>query len=348
MRFNLSASPIVTAGLALLEHPMLRVPVYLPAALSGATAEPGVKAVPLVFWLMDVLRPRRVLSQIGSHGLVHAACCQAVVEGHFETTCWLLRGAAGDESETLQQLRAGRFITCSKPINDLATVADGSLDLITLPVARAGDVNGVDQEVWLKKRAPEGVLLLYGAGVQDLPPEGVLRANGGAVLRLGDDDAPLLLVLGPEAPELLQALAASAPDCAEYTGVNGLLLRQIRQLELETLARAYSASVPGLSTLPQAAPKTLAEAEAQMARLIEQQAADLEELASECEAQADILRAQNKQHQAQLAGVKANLKRKDAIIARLEKHIAAMRNDHQENMPSKPIETARRKPFWRR
>ena len=130
--------------------------------------------------------------------------------------------------------------------------------------------------------------------------------------------------------------------------MNAVLLRQIRRLELETLARAYSASVPDLAVVPQPAPKTLAEAEAQMAQLIQQQAADLEEIASECAAQANVLREQNKQHQATLAGLKAKLKRKNAIIAQLEKQIAAKQTNHQENVPPKPVARAQRKPFWRR
>lgn len=319
MEAELSSDPLVKGATLLSGHAMLRVPDHLPGALSGR-GEPVLMALPVLSWLLDLVRPQVVVNHTAGRGLAHLACCQMMVGQGGK--CYLV--TSNDVTETIADLRKSQFRGCSVDLRDPAILEAGSVELATFLMASAADGETFDWSGWLMRRAPRGVILAYGAGCHELAASGQLVVDEGAVLRLGSEDMPLLLALGPEAPAVLRALAVLSAEEAERRALEVLLQNQMRRLELEVLARSQPALAPDPTALHQPPPRSLAEAEAQIARLIEQQAADLDELQVEFDTRDAALDAQEARHQAEMEQHQAELARKEAIIARLENHIAAV------------------------
>lgn len=325
------SDPLVSAAQMSAGHPFFRLPTHLPGALPAGGA-PVLAALPVVFWLMDLLRPKRVVNQAGARGLAHLACCEMAARAGG--TCALISDSK--IPETLLIARNAQFRDHSVDLSRPEALAAGSVDLVTIPLPRAADVGAVDWSLWRARRAPAGVILAYGAGCHDLGALGGL--TGDAVLMLGPQEAPVLLALGQQAPAVLHQLADQPSDAPERQALDALVVVQMRRLELEVLARAQPILGPDPTTLDLPPPQSLAEAEAQMARLIEQQAADLDGLQAEFDARDAEMVAQDARHQAERAAHRQELARKDAIIARLEAHIAAE--------PPAAAAVSRRR-FWR-
>ncbi len=297
-----SANALLHAAALLRNHPVLRLPEHLPGVVSdpvSGRAEPALAAVPLVLWLMDLLRPRQVVNYSRGRGLVHLACCQMAADLDAKNTCCHLSAPEG-VSDWVQSHRQGTEAAVSVDLQDLTRLPSASVELIT--VSYKGNTRQLDWRHW---RAPQGVILAYGAGCEELAP-----ALGGAVLDI--NTVPILLAPGPEAPAVLREVT---PDLL------ALLQMQARRLELEVLVRAQPVLISDPTALRQPPPRNLAEAEVQIARLISQQADDLDAVQLEFEARDAELAAERIRHQAALEAQRADLHRKDAIIAALEAHL---------------------------
>lgn len=311
MTFDFSAIPVLTAAAVLAEHRLLQVPNYLQDA-----SEEDVSAVPLALWLTELLRPKTVVSLDGYSGVVHAAVCQVVLELGLKSRCYIHQ--AHPPSDLFMTLCQQELQGCSHPLLQLSQFDAGQVDLMLIELATAARVADINWQELMSKLSQQGVLLLYGGGIPDVPHE-IRAVEPGQQVVLGTPDMPVLLILGAQVPAEVQALGVDA----DVSGLRVLLQQQGRRLSLEALARQQALLTPDPTAPQLIPPQDLAQAKAQIAQLIEQQAADLDALAARFAAEEEERQLQRGARQEELRLLTEDLQRKDEIIATLEARIAA-------------------------
>lgn len=320
MTFDFSLFPTLGAVAALNNHSLLRVPQYL-----GDDTEEMLAAVPLAYWMADLVEPKTILSLDGTNGQLHGVFCEWAMSRKCDTDCYIHQA----------QPPAGRFMElCKKSWNEHSRpmpawdkIAAGTADMITVEVNTTARVAEIDWGDLTTKLSSSGVILVYGAAADDIPREARYGTQGGCI-NLGNADVPLLLILGREAPAVLLSLIEQASgenddevSLAELCGLRAILGEQRRRLFLESWARRQSPLISD-PTAPQfEPPKDLADAETQIAQLIEQQASDLEALVAGFAAKEEDRLTQERVNRERMHGLEADLARKDEIIATLEARI---------------------------
>ncbi|MBW3245423.1 hypothetical protein KUV57_22485 [Epibacterium sp. DP7N7-1] len=323
MTFSDPCSPI-SAARALQNHSLFWMPDYL-------TESAGVAQLPLVFWLVDALRPNVVVSLGGHEGVVHLGICQAVQKLALDCTCYFhLAQPAG---ETFMRRCQDSYRECSRPLAALKDVPDGAVDLACVNVTDVARGEEIDWEKLHRKLSSCGVLLIYGAAVDvphhPLPAAAVALLSGGSRLQLGGGADAAVLLFAATPPAGVAALAALGEVDADPAGaaaVTALLRNQGRLLELERHRRALPILAPDPTAPELPEPQTLEEAKAQMAQLVELHASDLEQFGAQLEGHGEDIAALKAAHQKELADAKAELARKDMMLETLNQRLGERYN----------------------
>jgi GT2 family glycosyltransferase len=140
-----------------------------------------VEHVPFAFWLVDVLRPQRIV-ELGTHtGVSYSAMCQAVKTLGLATSCFAIDTWKGDEHAGLYGEDAygefaafhdRRYSAFSRMIRSTFDEAlhhfeDGSIDLLHIDGLHTYEAVRHDYEAWLPKLAANAVVLLHDINVRE-------------------------------------------------------------------------------------------------------------------------------------------------------------------------------------
>jgi O-antigen biosynthesis protein len=140
-----------------------------------------VEHVPFAFWLVDVLRPRRIV-ELGTHnGVSYSAMCQAIKTLALATSCFAIDTWKGDEHAgfygeevyrdfaAFHDQRYGAFSQLVRSTFDdaLRHFEDGSIDLLHIDGLHAYEAVRHDYESWLPKLAANAVVLFHDTNVRE-------------------------------------------------------------------------------------------------------------------------------------------------------------------------------------
>lgn len=189
-----------------------------------------VEHVPFAFWLVDVLRPQRIV-ELGTHtGVSYSAMCQAVKTLGLATSCFAIDTWKGDEHAGLYgedvysefaAFHDRRYSAFSRMIRSTFDEAlhhfeDGSIDLLHIDGLHTYEAVRHDYEAWLPKLAANAVVLLHDINVRERD-FGVFRLwNEITAGRLHFDflhgHGLGVLVHGQDYPDALRALFGAGDD----------------------------------------------------------------------------------------------------------------------------------------
>lgn len=136
--------------------------------------------VPFAMFLVDALRPRRIVELGTSSGVSYCAFCQAVRELKLGARCYAIADRQVDEqrgTDTDEQIKDLRehhdplyegFSTLIESTFDeaLAHFEDGTIDLLHMDADHAYDAVRADFESWLPKMSTSGVMLFHHTNVR--------------------------------------------------------------------------------------------------------------------------------------------------------------------------------------
>lgn len=140
-----------------------------------------IEHVPFAFWLVDVLRPRRIV-ELGTHtGVSYSAMCQAVKTLGLATSCFAIDIWKGDEHagfydeevyQDLAKFHDQRFSGFSQLLRStfddaLPYFEDGSIDLLHIDGLHTYEAVRHDYQSWLPKLATNAVVLFHDTNVRE-------------------------------------------------------------------------------------------------------------------------------------------------------------------------------------
>jgi GT2 family glycosyltransferase len=154
-----------------------------------------VEHVPFAFWLVDVLRPRRIVELGAYNGVSYSAMCQAVKTLGLATSCFAIDTWKGDQHggfygedlyrdfATFHDRRYSAFSQLLRSAFDdaLRHFEDRSVDLLHIDGLHTYEAVKHDYESWRPKLAANAVVLFHDINV---------RERGFGVFRLWNEIAP--------------------------------------------------------------------------------------------------------------------------------------------------------------
>lgn len=186
--------------------------------------------VPFAFWIVDALRPRALVELGTWHGMSYLAFCQAIAALDLETRALAVDTWAGDhqagliETEALASLRQvhdpkyRHFSTLVQSTFDdaLATVPDGSVDLLHIDGLHTYAAVRHDFETWLPKLSDRAVVLFHDTqerhddfGVYEFWAEVAARYPH---FEFAHEHGLGVLGVGPDLPAEVRSLFAATSD----------------------------------------------------------------------------------------------------------------------------------------
>lgn len=314
-----------------MNHCLLWSPDYL--ARSAGQAH-----VPLMFWLVDLLKPRQTLSLGGAEGVVHAAICQAAARNALNCDCrvHLLHPA----NERFIRHISKHYADFSLPVGDLADIEEQSVDVITIHVTSSERAKEIDWDAIYGKLAETGVCVIYGPSLEQIPRHALHGAEQKDLLHLGESERAARLVLGTKAPSVLRELIENHTAKSD---LEKLLSHRADFLEQANAVRDFPPLMPDPTAPEFVEPMSLDEARAQIAHLIELHATDLETLAARLEQERTTQNAREEEHLSDVARMEEELKRKDVMLEALNQKVSELSAEpQQQRAPAGPLSLLKR------
>lgn len=140
-----------------------------------------IEHVPFAFWLVDVLRPAKIV-ELGTHsGVSYSAMCQAVKSLGLVTSCFAIDTWRGDRHagfypEDIYNEFAGfnarHYSAFSRLVRStfddaLSHFGDGTIDLLHIDGFHTYEAVKHDYETWLPKLSRNAVMLLHDTNVRE-------------------------------------------------------------------------------------------------------------------------------------------------------------------------------------
>jgi len=191
--------------------------------------------VPLLFWLVAVLRPRRIAALGCDDGLAHFAFCQALHRTGIEGRCrgfgfWddaTSGGGAALPPAELMRLQERRhdgrseLVACSSVREALDQVGAGEVDLLFVDLTALQGSGELESGMWLRYLARQGVLVMHGVRA-----EAVARsADAQAVIEFPAGAGVTIVAAGEDLPEPLKTLPAKTADGKPDRDVEAIFTR---------------------------------------------------------------------------------------------------------------------------
>jgi hypothetical protein len=175
--------------------------------------------LPVLFWLLEALRPRTMIKLGVGDGVAYFAVCQAMADLVPGGQCYGVDGWADNEGvvptkieDHNARVHYGRSeLIDAEPWQAASRFADGSVDLLFIDTGLDTDKVESLRSNWLTKIAPGGALLF--ADRMAIPDVEALLTGlhaEHAVLKFGDDDGIFIVLLAPLNASLLRVANADA------------------------------------------------------------------------------------------------------------------------------------------
>lgn len=131
---------------------------------------PRSEHVPLLFWLIDALRPFTVVELTEAVAAPYLAYCQAVSLLRLPTRCYAISGRAaqGGRSDEIAAYHDARYAQFSQLLHVPAEQVferfeDGTVDLLSIDATEGGAL-ARRRHVWLPKLSRRAIVLVHGIG----------------------------------------------------------------------------------------------------------------------------------------------------------------------------------------
>lgn len=140
-----------------------------------------IEHVPFAFWLVDVLRPQKIV-ELGTYsGVSYSAMCQAVKSLGLATSCFAVDTWRGDEhagfypEDIYHEFAAfhdRHYVAFSRLVRAsfdeaLPHFDDGTIDLLHIDGFHTYEVVKHDYETWLPKLSPNAIVLFHDTNVRE-------------------------------------------------------------------------------------------------------------------------------------------------------------------------------------
>jgi hypothetical protein len=231
--------------------------------------------VPLLFWLVGVLHPRRIAVLGCNDGMAHFAFCQALerlgIDGRsLGFGFWGEATSGGDAclppadlTRHQNQHHDGRsqLLACSSVGEAVDQIGPGQADLLFVDLTVLPDSGEPERARWLRCLSRPGVLVMHGVGAEavagavvaetarSLDADGVIEFPGGAGV--------VVVAAGEDLPEALKTLLAQAANGKPGRHVEAVFTRVGQGLMAKLQAGAGGFVRPGDEARPAANPDRL-------------------------------------------------------------------------------------------
>lgn len=275
-----------------LDLPLARCAWLEPHTLSSPA--PWAGHIPFAAWLMALMRPHTLVELGVYSGISYQAFCQAAVQYQVPLSAWGVDTWQGDAHaghydgasilRTLREqhdVRYGAFSTLLQKTFDeaLADIADGSVDLLHIDGLHTYEAVRHDFESWLPKLSERAVVLFHDTAVRQ-GDFGVWRLwdelkQRYASLTFEHSNGLGVLLVGPQAPEVLCQLAA---DAQRWAAVRQYFRALGERLELRAERLHQNTVVADLQEKTKAQHQWIEQQDVQVRQLQQQQALDAQSI----------------------------------------------------------------------
>ncbi|NVO25692.1 hypothetical protein [Donghicola mangrovi] len=308
---------------------------------------PAVKCIPLIFWLVQELKPKLVINFGGGAGVAHIATCEALSKLKIKGACY----------QHLTRPNTGEFVQlCSSIYSGLSRQLSGELSsnekhiaLLTVHLDTQEQAQAQDWAMWLKRLDRKGAAVVYGAAAFSAELDEILFEGGFTHFRIGDDGHPILLVFGKQPEGALLSLSRHAPqDPVKDWFVHSLVERG------NSLAQSMQTlrTVDNPIDLPCEYPISLEEANNKIAQLIREHGQDLDSvfqvlqrIEEELSEEKLQMRNERSQHEVEMEESRQRERRLRDRFDRLEAEVNSLRNEN--SFLHKDLQDFRQSTFWR-
>lgn len=140
-----------------------------------------IEHVPFAFWLVDVLRPAKIV-ELGTHsGVSYSAMCQAVKSLGLATSCFAVDTWTGDEHAGFypENIYHEFAVFHSRHYDDFSRLVrstfdealphfdDGTIDLLHIDGFHTYEAVKHDYETWMPKLSPNAIVLFHDTNVRE-------------------------------------------------------------------------------------------------------------------------------------------------------------------------------------